>query len=169
MIYKILMIFGIIFSFSGCFSIGSGTSIEIQGLTQSEYEQIKEDIRDVITKLNPPYDCEFNKEIWQENRNAGQLICHDTSRYQSDREAGSITVYQDDNNMTVIAFGDSHRFWIPTQEFIVKEIITEEHQKIQKLFLILAAKYKKEYSYSRVEVIFYHHDIAGDSRKIFSK
>lgn len=163
------MIFGIAFILSGCFSIGSGTSIEVQGLTQSEYAQIKEDIRGVITTLNPPYDCEYNEEMWQENRDAGQLICHDTSSYRSNREEGGITVSMDDNNMTIIAFGDSHRFWIPTQEFIVKEIVTKEHQEMQKLFLTLAAKYKKEYPHSKIEVIFHHHDILGDSRKLFSK
>ena len=152
MIYRLIMIIGIIVTLTGCFRVSSGTEIKINNVTQVEYKDIKEDVEDIITKLEPPFDCEYDKKYWKANRDNGELIC---------RGDPLANIYVDIKEKNISLFyNGTYAFWMPT-----KEIITDEHNKMQKLFLELATKYKREYE--DVEVIFYHHDLPKEGRKIF--
>lgn len=151
MTFQIIIVLGLIFLLNGCFHIGSGTVIKISGVTQLEYENIKKDIRKSVTQLNPPMDCDSD-ESFKTNRDTGELIC----------EYGNLYTEVSENNASVVYAGGTE-FWIP----IGKEIISDQHQEIQKLFVSLAMKYKKLYPYSTVEVIFYHQDLPKEGRKLF--
>lgn len=148
MIYRVLMIFGVIFTLNGCFHVGSSTEIIINDVTKIEYEKIKKDVRNRVTALNPPFDCESDKEYWKANREKGELICNN----------GTLYTEMNENNVNIIYSGGTE-FWVPT-----KMIITNEHKKIQKLFLELASKYKKKYK--NVSLIFYHNDLPKEGRKL---
>lgn len=148
MISRIIILLGIIFSLSGCFYIGSSTIIKIGGLGNSEYEFIKQDIRNTIKELNLTFDCDSDNETWGPNREKGELICNNSSLY----------VEMQDGYVNIAYIG-SGSFWIPT-----KEIITNEHKRMQKIFLELAKKYKIKYK--DVSLYFYHDSLPKEGRKL---
>ncbi|WP_299854001.1 hypothetical protein [Sulfurimonas sp.] len=149
MIYKVIMALGLMFILNGCFTIVSSTEIKINKVTKDEYEQIKKDIRDRVTALNPAFDCDSD-DRWKANRDNGELICNHGMLYTEMHE----------NNVSVV-YATAPAFWIPT-----KEIITDEHKKMQKLFLKLAKKYKQKYKDSTVEIIFYHTDLPKGGKQL---
>ena len=154
MIYKSILIVCLVFILNGCFRVSSGTQIKIDNLTQVEYTQIKKDVQNIATTFKPPFDCQYDEKYWKANREKGQLICMGDP-------IGDI--FTDMTKKVIrIDYSGTYAFWIPK-----KEIITDEHKKIQKLFLELAKKYKKRYPKSVIEVIFRHHDLAKDGRKLF--
>lgn len=157
MIYRLIFTLGLIFTLTGCFRIGSTTKILIKNSTKSEYEEIKKEILNIITTLNPPFDCSYDNESWKANRDDGELICM--------RNFGNLYTELDQNSIKIVYNGE-YNFLIPTIELIKKEIITEEHKKIQKLFLQLAENYHKKYKNSTVEVRFYHTDLSKGGRQL---
>ena len=142
----------IIFGYVPFMYVPSSTKIQIVDVMPIEYTEIKKDVLSVITNLNSPFDCEFDKKYWQENRDSGELICQDNT-------GSELYMGLYDNNISIIySGGDS--FWFPTNEKI-----TNEHKTMQILFIKLASKYKYEYK-KDVRVIFYHRDLPKEGRKL---
>ena len=148
MIFKFIIIFGLSLTINGCFNVGSGTEIIINGITQEQYEEVKKDTRNNAMKLNPPLDCD-SIDASKIYRKENQLVC----------DYGSLYTNISENNVSIVYAGGTG-FWIPTNE-----IITDKHKKIQKLFIQMAKKYKKIYK-KDVNVIFYHDDILPDGKRI---
>ncbi|WP_428025389.1 hypothetical protein [Arcobacter sp.] len=147
----VLLIYLIPFAYIPSMNVTSGTEIRINNVTQVEYDEMKKDFRIMITNLNPPFDCEFDKKYWKADRDSGELICQDYNY-------NHIYMEMKENNISIY-YGGSTSFGLPT-----KMIITDEHKKIQKIFLNLATKYKKKYK--DVKVIFYHRDLPKEGKRL---
>lgn len=142
----------IIFSYVPFMYVPSSTAIKIVDANQKQYEEIKKDIRQVVTNLTPPFDCEYGqKEL---GYTPDELIACHLYNY------GTIYISKEDNNVK-ISYSGGTSFLLPTNEKI-----SDEHKEMQQLFLKLGAKYKKQYQ-KDVKVIFYHSDLPKDGRRLF--
>lgn len=148
MINKLILLLNLLFILNGCFHVSSGTVLTIYSNTELDYKEISEDIRSNIIKFNTSFDCHSN-EASTRYQKKDQVICN----------YGTLYTENNRNSINVIFSGGSE-FWIPT-----KEIITDEHKQIQKLFLKLGLKYKKKYK--DVKVIFYHDDLPKEGKRLF--
>jgi hypothetical protein len=145
------MTLGLMLILNGCFHVDSSTEMKITKVSNKDFEEIKKEIKCIAnTFIRSDYDCEHEKDEFDIKDDI--LYCY--GYY------GIIHVTYK-NKSVFIKYGGAHSFWIPT-----KEVITDEHKKIKKLFVKLAKKYHKKYPTSTIKVVFYHNDLPEDGKKL---
>lgn len=149
----VLLIFLIPFAYIPSMYISSATEIKINNVIEKDYDEMKQDVKVLITKLNPPFDCEFDKKYWKANRDSGDLICQD-------QNYNDLYMGMKDSNISIYYDGGAS-FLLPT-----KEKITDEHKMIQGVFLGLGYYLQKKYNQD-VKVIYYHRDLPNEGKVLF--
>ena len=146
MIYKFIVTLGVLFLLTGC-SLRTSTDIILYDMSKEEYEKIKQDIINIANLYS--FDCEYNQEDWQESRDKGVLYC-DSMNF-------SLLFSEIKENNIELYYGGDYTFFIPPM-FVSNWTMTDEHKKIQKLFLELAKKYHNKYKDKIIEVRFHQNN-----------
>lgn len=146
---KLLLTIISAFLLNGCFNVASSTKITISDVNDSEFIQIKNNVREYAeNKL--VLNCKIDGTIED-----GQLICSKknyANLYVTNRQKNGAFPKSDEKYYDVsISYGE-----VPTFMFPYHGRITSEHALIQRNLLKIAASLKKKYK--DVKVLFYHHD-----------